>query len=138
MQAWMYARSRCGCACAITGVLVGLYPAITLFGRNFAGALRSGDREIGAGRSTQLLRGGLVTAQFALALPLLATAALLLNSFVRLQRVDAGFDPQRLAYVRVSLPVSRYRSPVEAAAFWRRTLSRVSEVPGVVAAGINE
>ena len=122
----------------ITGVLVGLYPAITLFGRNFAGALRSGDREIGAGRSTQLLRGGLVTAQFALALPLLATAALLLNSFVRLQRVDAGFDPQRLAYVRVSLPVSRYRSPVEAAAFWRRTLSRVSEVPGVVAAGINE
>ena len=37
----------------ITGILVGLYPALSLFGRDFSGAVRSGDREIGAGRSTQ-------------------------------------------------------------------------------------
>src|SRR5262245_51962818 len=77
----------------VTGVIVGLYPALSLFGKDFSGALRSGDREIGGSRSTHVLRGALVTAQFALALPLLATAALLINSFVRLQRVDAGFEP---------------------------------------------
>jgi predicted permease len=122
----------------LTGVLVGLYPAMALMGRDFSGALRSGDREIGANRSTHVLRGALVTAQFALALPLLATAALMLNSFVRLQRVDTGFDPRGLVYVNVSLPTARYASPTDAAAFWNRALATVAEQPGVVAAGIND
>ncbi len=122
----------------ISGVIVGLYPALALFRRDFSTAIRSGDREIGAGRSTQVLRGALVTAQFALALPLLATAALLINSFVRLQRVDVGFDPRNVAYVRVSLPLARYGSPNEAEVFWRRALARLVEQAGVMAAGVNE
>ena len=121
----------------ITGVLVGLYPALALLGRDFSGTLRSGDREIGASRSTHALRGALVAAQFALALPLLATAALLLNSFVRLQRVDAGFDPKSLVYVHVSLPVARY-GPADAIAFWNRLASRLAAEPGIVAGGLNQ
>lgn len=122
----------------LAGVIVGLYPAFALFRRDFSDSVRSGDREIGAGRSTQLLRGALVTAQFALALPLLATAALLINSFVRLQRAQVGFDPRNVSYVRVSLPLARYGSPNEAEVFWRRALDRLAEQPGVIAAGVNE
>ena len=122
----------------VTGLLVGVYPAIALFRRDFSTALRSGDREIGASRSMHLLRGALVTAQFALALPVLATAALLLNSFIRLQRVDAGFDPRSLAYVHVSLPPARYDAPEKAAAFWNRAFARLVEEPGIVAAGIGD
>jgi putative ABC transport system permease protein len=84
-----------------------------------------------------MLRGALVTVQLALALPLLATTALLLNSFVRLQGVDVGFDPRNLVYVNVSLPLARYGSPNDAIAFWTRALARVMEQPGVVAAGIS-
>jgi len=122
----------------IAGVIVGVYPALALFRRDFSSAIRSGDREIGVGRSTQVLRGALVTAQFALALPVLATAALLINSFVRLQAVDVGFDPRHVAYVRVSLPLARYASPTDAAVFWRRALARLAEQPGMIAAGVNE
>ena len=122
----------------VAGVVVGLYPALALFRRDFSSAVRSGDREIGAGRSTHVLRGVLVTAQFALALPVLATAALLINSFVRLQRVDVGFDPRPVAYVRASLPLARYASPNDASVFWRRALARLAEQPGVIAAGVNE
>ena len=122
----------------IAGVIVGVYPTLALFRRDFSGAIRSGDREIGVGRSTQVLRGALVTAQFALALPVLATAALLINSFVRLQAVDVGFDPRHVAYVRVSLPLARYASPNDAAVFWRRALARLAEQPGMIAAGVNE
>ena len=122
----------------VTGLLVGLFPALSIAGRDFSMALRSGDRAIGAGKTTHMLRGALVTAQLALALPLLATTALLLNSFVRLQGVDVGFDPRNLVYVNVSLPLARYGSPNDAVAFWARTLARVTEQPGVVAAGISE
>ena len=122
----------------VAGVIVGVYPALALFRRDLSSAVRSGDREIGVGRSTQVLRGVLVTAQFALALPVLATAALLINSFVRLQAVDVGFDPRSVAYVRVSLPLARYPSPNEAAVFWRRAVARLAEQPGIIAAGLNE
>jgi predicted permease len=121
----------------VTGLLVGLFPALSIAGRDFSMALRSGDRAIGAGKTTHMLRGALVTAQLALALPLLATTALLLNSFVRLQGVDVGFDPRNLVYVNVSLPLARYGSPNDAVAFWSRALARVREQPGVVAAGMS-
>ena len=122
----------------VAGAIIGLYPALSLRRRDFSGALKSGDREIGVSRSTHVFRGALVTTQFALGLPLLATAALLINSFVRLQGVDVGFDPRPVTYTRVSLPLARYGSPNDALAFWNRALARLREDPGVVAVGINE
>lgn len=118
-----------------TGVLIGLYPVISVFKRQLRPSLGGGDREIGPTRGAHMLRGALVTAQFALALPLLAGAALLLNSFVRLQAVDAGFDPSRVLYVHVSLPRSTYGDS-GTATFWRRALARVQELPGVQSAGV--
>jgi predicted permease len=43
-----------------------------------------------------------------------------------------------VAYVRVSLPLARYGSPNEATAFWSRAVARLSEQPGISAAGVNE
>ncbi len=121
----------------LTGVLIGLYPVVSVFKRQLRPSLGGGDREIGPTRGAHKLRGALVTAQFALALPLLAGAALLLNSFVRLQAVDAGFDPSRVLYVHVSLPQSAYGDSTEVPTFWRRALARVQEVPGVAGAGVS-
>ncbi|MGQ0642047.1 MAG: ADOP family duplicated permease [Gemmatimonadaceae bacterium] len=120
-----------------TGLLIGLYPLVSILRRQLRPALGGGDREIGPSRGTHAVRGALVTAQFALALPLLAGAGLLLNSFVRLQRVDNGFDTNRVLYVHVTLPGATYSDPSSVATFWTRTLARVKEVQGVEAAGIS-
>ena len=120
-----------------TGALIGIYPVLSLFRGALAPALRGGDREVGAGRGTHALRGLLVTAQFALALPLLAGAGLLLNSFLRLQRVDVGFDPSHVLYVSVSLPAAAYRDLAATSTFWTRAIARVRETPGIVDAGVN-
>ncbi len=121
---------------AITGILIGLYPVISVFRRELRLSLGAGDREVGASRGTQALRGALVTAQFALALPLLAGAALLINSFVRLQNVDTGFDLRRVLYVRVSLPGASYGGPENTLPFWTRAIDRVKQIPGVEHAGV--
>lgn len=121
---------------ALTGVLIGLYPVISVFRRELRPSLGAGDREIGASRGTHILRGALVTAQFAMALPLLAGAALLLNSFVRLQRVDNGFDPSRVLYVRVSLPSASYATPALTFPFWTRAVDLVKQIPGVQHVGM--
>ena len=60
----------------------------------------------------------------------------MLNSFVRLQAVDAGFDPSRILYVHVTLPSATYGNDTLVATFWNRALARVQEVPGVASAGV--
>ncbi len=119
----------------LAGIVVGTYPAIMLL-RNRHVGLSVGDRAIGGGRGTRMLRSGFVVAQFALALPLLAISGLLLLSFVRLQRVDPGFDPGNLVTVRVSLPTGQYADSAAIAAYWARALPRVRQVGGVREAGL--
>jgi predicted permease len=121
----------------VTGLLIGLYPIVSVMRRELRPTLGGGDREIGPSRGTHLVRGVLVTAQFALALPLLAGAGLLLNSFVRLQRVDNGFDTERVAYVHITLPGVVYGENPAVDAFWTRALARIREVQGVEAVGVS-
>lgn len=120
----------------LAGVIVGAYPVALLLRRQAAGALQGGDRTIGAGRATHGARSVFVVAQFALALPLLAIAGLLLNSFVRMQRVDPGFDPSRLLTIRVSLPAGQYPADSDVARYWSRAIPTLADVPGVVTVGL--
>ncbi len=117
------------------GLVVGAYPVLALL-RSTRPGLASGARTIGDGRAAHALRSVFVVAQFALALPLLAIAGLLLISFARLQRVDAGFDARNMVTVRVSLPAGLYRGDTAIGEYWTRALARVREVPGVRNAGI--
>jgi putative ABC transport system permease protein len=120
----------------LAGLVVGAYPVALLLRSQASGGAQDGSRTAGAGRQTHAVRSAFVVAQFALALPLLAVAALLLTSFIRLQRVDPGFDPERILTVRVSLPAARYRDDSAIAGYWARALPRVREVPGVREVGL--
>ncbi len=119
----------------LAGIVVGTYPVAMLFRRD-QDVLSSGDRAIGGGRGTRGIRSGFVVAQFALALPLLTASGLLLASFVRLQRIDPGFDPRNVLTAQVSLPAGQYGNDTVVAAYWSRALARVREVPGVDGVGL--
>ncbi|MEP7348158.1 MAG: FtsX-like permease family protein, partial [Gemmatimonadaceae bacterium] len=120
----------------VAGAIVGAYPVALLLGRNPSSAIQGGERTIGAGRHSHVVRSVFVVAQFALALPLLAIAGLLLNSFVRLQRVEPGFDPQKILTVHLSLPSGTYPSDTVVAGYWARALPRLREIPGVTEVGL--
>ncbi len=122
-------------AAILSGILVSLSPLAALSG-HAAGALRAESRRAGTGRRANAVRGALVVAEFALALPLLVGAGLLLNSFVRLQRVDPGFDPSGIVAVSVSLPAARYPGAPEIQRFWRLAEQRIAELPGAAAGGL--
>lgn len=119
---------------ALAGLLVSVAP-VSMLRRRDAASLRIDERRVGTGRATGLLRGAFVTAEFALALPLLLGACLLLNSFVRLTRVDPGFDPRGMFAVSVSLPSARYPDST-VIRFWERLEQRVAGVAGVRGAGL--
>jgi putative ABC transport system permease protein len=118
-----------------SGVLVSLSPVAAVVAGRLA-SWRDDARRSGGGRWTSRIRGILVGAEFALALPLLLGAALLANTFLRLQRVDLGYDSATTFRVVLPLP-PRYATPADVETFWRRAEQRTLETPGVVAAGVS-
>ncbi|HEX9728266.1 MAG TPA: ABC transporter permease [Gemmatimonadales bacterium] len=125
-------------AAAVTlasGLLFGLAPMMHALRAQPAAAL-AGSRGGSSGKAANRFRGALVSIEFALAVPLLAGAALLFTSLGRLQRVDAGFDPDDLLLARVSLPAASYPDGAAVSRFWDLALPRIAAIPGVETAAI--
>jgi putative ABC transport system permease protein len=120
-----------------TAFLFGLLPALQAARPNLIETLRdAGARGTSAGRGRQRLRSGLVVAEVALSVILLVGAALLIRSFMGMQRVKPGFDPNNLLTLRVTLTGPQYDSTYKRFAFWDRFLTQVNARPGVVSASI--
>jgi predicted permease len=80
----------------VTGVLAGLPPALRAGRTDLTMALKVGSRESGAHRS--VLRAGLVMAQAALSVALLAGAGLFVRSLLEVHGINLGYDVDRIAY----------------------------------------
>jgi putative ABC transport system permease protein len=116
------------------GIAAGLLPAWRASHPNLAMSLNEaarGSSESGGGGRT---RAALVIVEIVLALVLLASAGLLVQSFLRLQKVSAGFDATDVMTARVALPETSYPTPQQSAAFYKNLLERVSALPGVQSA----
>jgi predicted permease len=120
----------------LTGLAVGLVPALSSSNIGLTQAMQEGGRSSTAGRGRSLFRDTLVGVEVALSLMLLIGAGLMLKSFEKLRAVDPGFVPDRLITIRFSLPSQRYKTPAQIASFYRDVLDRVRTTPGVQAAGI--
>jgi predicted permease len=119
----------------VTGILFGLAPVLNAARGQVAGRLREAALGHSGGTRSHHVRGVLVTLQTAIALVLLMGAALLINGFVRLSTVDAGFDVDNVVWLNLQLPTRRYESAAARAAFFERALDEVRALPGVRAAG---
>src|SRR5690606_37610537 len=117
-------------ASVATGLAVGTVSA-RRFGRGITAARREGGGRTTAGAGRQRVRGALVAAQVAAAFVLLVGAGLMARSFVHLQRVDPGFDPEDVLTMRIDLDWAAYRDPDDRRTFYRTLLERVGALPGV-------
>ncbi len=81
------------------------------------------------------LNRGLIVGEVALSIVLLVGAGLLLRSLLRIQRVDPGFDPDRVLAATVFLSGAEYESDARQIAFFAELIERLRALPGVRAAG---
>ena len=72
--------------------------------------------------------------EVALALLLLCGAGLMLRSFVQLNRVNPGFQPEHLLTMKIALPSGEYRKFEQTSAYLDRLLNRLRTLPGVQSA----
>jgi putative ABC transport system permease protein len=120
-------------AAFLTVLLFGAGPAFAAARREFGAAF---GRSVGTvGVRARRLRTALVVAEIALTVVLLAGAGLLFRSYAAVLAVDPGFDAKGLLVADTVLSLSRYSSPTDRDAFYRRVLERVRALPGVESAG---
>jgi len=117
-----------------TVVLFGLVPATQSVRRNIVEPLKDSGKGVGAGFRGGRLRGALIVTEIALSLMLLVGAGLLMRSFVALQRVDLGLNPDNILVVRLPFQRGTYQTAAEKQRFFQQLLQRVHALPGVVAA----
>jgi putative ABC transport system permease protein len=114
-----------------TGILFGLAPALRVSRPDLGETLKEGSRTAAGGRAAKTLRQGLVVAEIALALVLLAGAGLLVRSYLAVRSLDVGFEPNGLLMTSISLPGASYPESGDVYRFFQQLLADVEALPGV-------
>jgi putative ABC transport system permease protein len=119
----------------LTGIIFGVAPALGASNPDLNTALKEGAKGSGVAAGRGGLRGALVVAEVALSLVLLIGAGLLVRSFISLQQVNLGFNPENVMALQLSLPPAKYPESQQQAAFFDQVIGRIGSLPGVEGVG---
>jgi predicted permease len=122
---------------ALAGILFGTIPALKSARVDLNSTLRNESCSASQGRHRARLTNLLVVGQVALSLMLLVGAGMFLRSFIRLLRVDTGYDPGNVLTMNLSLSSTKYAKPAQQIAFFDELLRRVASLPGVRSAAVS-
>jgi putative ABC transport system permease protein len=118
-------------ATALAGMVFGSAPAWYASRVDPAEILKEGGRAgIGVGR--RRLRRVLVVGEYAMAVTLLAGAGLAIRSFWNLTHIDLGMRTDHVVGFYLIPDESRWTAPEQIQTYYRRVLSSIETVPGVV------
>src|SRR5256714_801301 len=114
----------------VTGVAMGIYPALQSSRADLVDGLKEGGRGTSGSMRQQRFRKILVGAQVALSVTLLAGAALLIASFVRLNQQNVGYQYRNIWVGFVTLPATQYSDLGTRQRFVEHLLASLRAVPG--------
>jgi predicted permease len=118
-----------------TGVLFGVLPALRTSGTSAVNALHAASvRRATRGRDYRKVSGLLMVAETALSLVLLAAAGLLIESFLKLEQVNPGFNYRDLTTFETTLPVAKYADPDALERFVEGARQSIERLPDVESA----
>jgi putative ABC transport system permease protein len=120
---------------ALTALVFGLLPASQAASRSVAEDLKTHGTS-GADRAGARLRRSLVIGEVAIALVLVVSAGLLIETLVRLRAVDPGFRSDHILTAEIAVPYPRYADADRRRRFYTEVLDRVRILPGVERAGL--
>jgi len=114
----------------LTGLIMGLYPALQSSRPDIVDALKEGGRGTAGSVRQQRFRKILVGAQVALSVTLLTGASLLITSFLHLSHQDPGFKPDNLWIGVTVMPQAQYPDQPTRTRFADQLVAALRNVPG--------
>ena len=121
--------------CTLVTVLIfGLLPALSASRFNLNETINEASARLTNTRAGNRLRGALVVGEVAMTIVLLASATLILRTFVNLARVPLGFNPHQVLSMQLRLTGEKYRAVEARREFFSQLVERLEAQPGVIAA----
>ena len=117
----------------LTGVLFGLFPALSASRTDLNSSLKESSNRSGTGFRQSKARSLLVVTEVALALVLLVGSALLIRTFIALRGVNPGFNPHNVLTMEMSLTGDRFQKTAAVGQLSRDGRERLNALPGVEA-----
>jgi predicted permease len=121
-------------ATALTGILFGLFPALTIARPNLSNSMKEGARGATSG-SRRKLQSVLIVSETALTVVLLVCAGLHMRSFFHALNADAGFNSDNVLLFSLTQPTNKAPTVEHRTRFIRDIINSVSQVPGVASVG---
>jgi predicted permease len=118
-------------AALASGIVFGIAPALQAMRFEPQRTLQAESQSVASNRARLRAQRVLVGVEVALAVLLVSGSALLVHSFLKLQRVERGFDPTSILTMRLTLPWEKYTvDRIEP--FFADLRGRVQSIPGAV------
>ena len=121
----------------LTGIAFGISPALQSARPDIAQVMQSTTRKMTAGLHGRRTHSVLIAGQIALTLLLLAGAGVAMQGFVRLMRVDLGYDPHNTMSVGIPVHDNTYTTWEARRTYFNQLLQKVGAMPEVVSAGLS-
>ncbi len=121
----------------LTGIVFGISPALQSSRPDITQMMQSNTRKMTAGVRGRRTHSILIAGQLALTLLLLAGAGVAMRGFVRMMRVNLGYDPHNTMSVGIPVHENSYTTWEAREAYFHQLLHMVSAAPEVVSAGIS-
>ncbi|HEY4741731.1 MAG TPA: ABC transporter permease [Candidatus Acidoferrales bacterium] len=122
----------------LCGIVFGLFPAFESTGLDVNGALKESANQVTGSKRAARVRRAFVAGEIALAVVVLISTAMLVESFIHLVYGPLGFQPANVMTAQLVIPKSKYSSDVQIRNFYGQVMARVHALPGVVSAGLSE
>jgi predicted permease len=118
----------------LCGLLCGLVPAFVAVRPDLARALHGGAARLTGSHSRSRLQRILVGFEVGMAVTVLIAAGLMVKSFLRIQSMDLGFEPEHIVHMEVNLFNYGFEEPSSRVRFFQDLIDRTSEHPAVESA----
>jgi len=113
------------------GIVSGFAPALAALRVNLADQLKSGSRAVLGSSRSRKLRNVLAVSQIALAVALVIGATMMCKGMVGMLHQTDPYNPTHMLTFTVHLPATRFDTPEKIAAWYKQSLDRLRELPGV-------
>ena len=121
----------------LTGIVFGISPAVQSSRTDVARVMQSRTRRTTTGVKGRRTHSVLIAGQIALTLLLLAGAGVAMQGFLRMMRVNLGYDPHKTMSVGIPVHDNSYTTWEARRSYFDQLLKKVSVMPEVASAGIS-
>ena len=121
----------------ITGILFGLFPALQSARPEISQVMQASTRKVAGGVRGKRLHSVLIAGQIALTLLLLTSAGMAIEGFVRMLRVNLGYNPHNVMSVGIPVHENTFSTWADRSNYFTQLRDKIATLPGVISTGIS-